>query len=91
MIGSILAGDHSQKALINFSNELGIDIKTIGRWRRWWNDYAFSREWQHLKGLFHLPVDESRLPSSLLSICIHQSDITKKIIWLLRLFTNPLF
>jgi hypothetical protein len=91
MVASILAGDHSQKTLITFCKALGVHMKTIGLWRRWWSDiYVASKHWRHLKGLFSRQVDEPGLPSSLLPLCSHQTDIQKKMIWLLRLFTTSI-
>lgn len=46
---------------------LGIGLRTLRRWRRWWQ-HAFveSRFWRGARGRFLPPVDEDRLPASLL-------------------------
>ena len=46
--------------------ELGIDEKTLRRWRQWWLEtFVHSRFWKGAKGRLMPPVDEDRLPLSL--------------------------
>jgi hypothetical protein len=45
---------------------MGIDEKTLGRWRRWWMEtFVQSRFWKGAKGRFMPPVDEMCMPLSL--------------------------
>jgi hypothetical protein len=46
---------------------VGADRRTLGRWRRWWREsFPASALWRVGKGAFVPPVDESRLPGTLL-------------------------
>jgi hypothetical protein len=45
---------------------LGVDRRTLERWRAWWlQDFAPGRRWQAGRGLFLPPPDEAKLPWSL--------------------------
>lgn len=45
---------------------LGVDGRTLERWRAWWlQDFASGRRWQAARGLFLPPPDEVSLPWSL--------------------------
>ena len=46
--------------------ELGIDIRTLQRWRAWWREtFLESGFWRGAKGRLMPPVDEKRMPLSL--------------------------
>jgi len=46
--------------------ELGIDVRTLGRWRQWWlEEFVESPFWKAARGRLMPPVDEGRLPLSL--------------------------
>ena len=46
---------------------LGVGLRTLRRWRRWWHEsFVESRLWRGARGRFIPPVDEGRLPASLL-------------------------
>jgi hypothetical protein len=46
---------------------LGIDPRTLARWRHWWREiFAESRWWQAMRGRFASPVRTAALPDSLL-------------------------
>lgn len=46
---------------------LGVGLRTLRRWRRWWQQsFLESRLWRGARGRFVPPVDEERLPASLL-------------------------
>lgn len=53
--------------LRRLSEELGVDRRTVRRWRRWWQE-AFRRSpwWRLAKGGLVPPVEEGDLPGSLL-------------------------
>ena len=45
---------------------LGIDARTLERWRRWWlKTFVRTGFWKGAKGRFMPPVDEKRIPLSL--------------------------
>ena len=45
----------------------GVSERTLRRWREWWLDrFARSTCWTASRGCFATPVDEARLPASLL-------------------------
>ena len=47
--------------------ELGVDRRTVRRWRRWWHEQFVRLEWWKAeKGRICPPVSEQALPSSLL-------------------------
>jgi hypothetical protein len=87
MAASILIGDSSEKLLKEFCVALDIPLKTVCRWRKWWNQiFVTTNHWKILKGLFKSPVDESNLPSSLLTL--HKTSIVSEheaLIWLTNL------
>jgi hypothetical protein len=44
-----------------------VPLRTLQRWRRWWlNDFVQTPFWQARRALFMPPVEEGRLPESLL-------------------------
>jgi hypothetical protein len=46
---------------------LGVDARTLGRWRRWWREsFAESAWWRAMQGHFASPVSTAALPDSLL-------------------------
>ena len=46
---------------------VGISRRTLERWRRWWQEeFSGSRFWKWARGRLAWPVDEHRLPLSLL-------------------------
>lgn len=53
--------------LARLTEELGVDRRTVRRWRRWWQEELPRSPWWRLaKGRLVPPVDESDLPGSLL-------------------------
>ena len=54
---------------------LGINRRTLVRWRRWWSStFRVSRFWDSLRGRFMPTVDEATMPASLLSQMIAADD-----------------
>jgi hypothetical protein len=46
--------------------QLGVDRRTLERWRAWWlHDFAAGRPWRTARGRFMAPPDEVTLPWSL--------------------------
>jgi hypothetical protein len=49
------------------SQLLGVSRRTVARWPEWWRTaFAQSRFWQAARAAFMPPVDQDRLPASLL-------------------------
>lgn len=57
----------SKKRAARLEVELGVSKRTLRRWRSWWLEtFPSSDFWTGARGRFRHPVDESRLPVSLL-------------------------
>ncbi len=66
------------------SAALGIDRRTLARWRAWWmSTFTATRFWQVASAAFMPPVDCCRLPASLLER--FAGDAEERLIALLRL------
>lgn len=53
--------------MARLSQLLGVDRRTVARWREWWRTaFTESRFWQAKRATFMPPVDRQRLPASLL-------------------------
>jgi len=49
--------------------ELGIDEKTLRRWRHWWQEtFVEGGFWKGAKGRFMPPIDETLMPLSLVEV-----------------------
>jgi hypothetical protein len=49
------------------SELFGVSRRTIARWREWWRDtFTASAFWQLARAAFMPPVDQDRMPTSLL-------------------------
>ena len=49
------------------SGLVGVDRRTVERWREWWRDtFTASPFWQIGRAAFMPPVDQDRLPASLI-------------------------
>lgn len=63
---SVLRQGESRRPLETMIDLVGVCERTLVRWRRWWRrDFARSRFWLALGGLFAAPVDPAHLPASL--------------------------
>ena len=66
------------------SELFGVSRRTIARWREWWRGaFAASPFWRVGRSAFMPPVDEARLPASLLER--FAGEAAAQLIWLLRL------
>jgi len=69
------------------SQALGVDRRTVARWRRWWREgFTATRFWQLARARLMPPVDGEHLPASLLDR--FTGDDTDRLIALLR-FIGP--
>jgi len=91
----VLAGAQKLTArwVQQLEEELGVDRRTLRRWRSWWQEhFARSPFWQAKKGAFQPPVIEAELPGSLLDRFSggEQDRLVRSLSWLAPLRTFPL-
>ncbi|MEE9279753.1 MAG: hypothetical protein V3V67_06225 [Myxococcota bacterium] len=68
---------------------LGVDRRTLRRWREWWQQsFVATSFWKIERGGFLPPLDESRLPASLLER-FHGADALTRLMRVLA-FLGPL-
>jgi hypothetical protein len=64
---SALRDGLSARRVAVLRERLGVDIRTLRRWRRWWQEsFVETPFWKAARGRFAPPLDERRLPASLL-------------------------
>jgi hypothetical protein len=86
MVVLIAAMQHGATAVRvqRLSEMFGVSRRTIDRWRTWWlTTFAASPFWQAARHLFMPPVDQQRLPGSLLERFV--GGLEERLIALLRL------
>jgi hypothetical protein len=69
MVVLISAMRHGATAprVARLSQLIGVSRRTVAHWREWWRTmFAQSRFWQAARAAFMPPVDQDRLPASLL-------------------------
>jgi hypothetical protein len=69
MVVLISAMRHGATAprVARLSQLIGVSRRTVAHWREWWRTtFAQSRFWQPARAAFMPPVDQDRLPASLL-------------------------
>ena len=60
---------------------LGVSRRTLQRWRRWWlREFPQGPWWRALQGRFARPLEQARLPASLLECCGGQ-DEQRQLVW----------
>jgi hypothetical protein len=91
----VLAGARKLSArwVATLNEELGVDRRTIRRWRNWWrNRFVESSLWRVRKGDLMPPVAEADLPASLLER--FGGDLEERLLaclrWLAPLGLDPL-
>lgn len=58
----------SGRRLRGLRTQLGVDRRTLERWRRWWVEtFPATRWWKARRARLHPPIDEGLLPRSLVS------------------------
>jgi hypothetical protein len=64
---SIMRHGASRKRVQRINEAVGVDRRTVERWRRWWRDSLTATPfWQIARAAFMPPVEHERLPGSLL-------------------------
>lgn len=78
----------TEARLLRLPAELGIDRRTLERWRTWWlSTFASGPFWLAASAAFMPPADASRLPASLLERFLGSAE--QKVVALLR-FLGPI-
>jgi hypothetical protein len=78
----------SAKRVQRMHEAVGVDRRTVERWRRWWRDnFTATPFWQIARAAFMPPVEHDRLPASLLDR--FGDDSADAIVALLR-FLSPI-
>jgi hypothetical protein len=68
---------------------VGVDRRSLERWRRWWREiFTATPFWQIARASFMPPVEEDRLPATMLERFVGNS-LTERMIALLR-FLAPI-
>lgn len=66
LVTTLMHGLTEKRAAV-LRRELGVSGETVERWRRWWlEEFPTTSVWPVLKGDLAAPIDESRLPASIL-------------------------
>jgi hypothetical protein len=85
---SIVRHGASSKRVQRMNEAVGVDRRTVERWRRWWRDsFTATPFWQVARAAFMPPVEHERLPASLLGR--FGDDSAEAIVALLR-FLGPI-
>jgi hypothetical protein len=85
---SIMRHGASPKRLQRMNEAVGVDRRTVERWRRWWRDsFTATPFWQIARAAFMPPVEHESLPGSLLDR--FGDDSADAIVALLR-FLGPI-
>jgi hypothetical protein len=85
---SIMRHGATPKRVQRMSEAVGVDRRTVERWRRWWRDsFTVTPFWQVARAAFMPPVEHERLPGSLLGR--FGDDSVDAIVALLR-FLGPI-
>jgi hypothetical protein len=83
---SVMVSGGTSEQLSQLSREYGVDRRTVGRWREWWRaTFTQTRFWQAERSAFAPPVDEGRLPASMLERFLGSS--LRQLVNLLRFLT----
>lgn len=65
LVGAMMHGI-SRRRIMALRGELGVDERTLWRWRQWWRErFVQTAFWKTARGLLMPPVDAGGLPGSL--------------------------
>ena len=53
---------------------LGVSLKTLDRWQRWWAELSGTPFWERVRGLVPMGLDVTKLPASLLDAGIGDEE-----------------
>jgi len=89
VVASVLRQGPTPARLEQLRHLLGVSARTVKRWREWWvSSFARSDFWKASRGLLRFPLEERRLPMSLLEL-FQAKEVDQKLGLLLR-FISPL-
>jgi len=75
VLATALAHGVTARRLRELRGALGVDRRTLERWRRWWREvFPATRFWKEARARFLPPVPEGDLPGSL--VCFRQACMT---------------
>ena len=81
---SAMEGGVSLKRAARLRELLGVSLRTLKRWRRWWREsFVGSSFWKHAQGYFMPAVEESALPASALERFVGE-DLQARLIEFLK-------
>ncbi len=84
ILATALQQGPSKLAVRKLATLIGIDRRTLVRWRRWWTTmFVTSRFWTSLRGRLASAIDEAALPTSLMARLTATAD--NAVLALLRL------
>jgi hypothetical protein len=64
---SVMQHGMTDRRMRQLSEAILVDRRTVGRWQRWWRErFTASAFWRIARAAFMPPVDEARLPATLL-------------------------
>lgn len=64
---SAMTGGVTERRAAAMRDRVGVSVRTLQRWRAWWLvTFPEKAFWREARGRLALPVDEARLPASLL-------------------------
>jgi len=85
---AILRHGVTARRMRELTEVIGVDRRTVERWRRWWRDsFSATSFWQVARAAFMPPVDQDRLPAALIER--FAGDDADRLVALLR-FMGPL-
>lgn len=86
---SVMEGRVTVKRAARLRDSLGVSLRTLKRWRRWWGEVFMSSPfWKQAMGHFVPPVEVATLPTSLFERFMGR-DVSDRLTRLLR-FLSPL-
>jgi hypothetical protein len=85
----LLASPPQGRAARHVSDQLGVPMRTLLRWRRWWReDFLCTAFWQTVRSRFMPPLQSAHLPQNLLER-FQTYSVTDRLAQALR-FLSPL-
>ena len=67
LLASALRDGLSARRVRALREQLGVDVRTLRRWRRWWQEaFVKSAFWRAARARFALPLAEAALPGALI-------------------------
>jgi hypothetical protein len=85
VLAAIMLHGTSKSRVRTLSGELGVDARTLERWRQWWREAVpLTDFWAELRGRLDRPVDAAGLPRTLLDRVQGESD-EERVLGLLHL------